>query len=67
MIGKQLPFGGLGESGMGTYHGKASFDCFTHSRSVVTRSLMIDPKLRYPPPRFSLEKLKRSYRFLLGD
>jgi acyl-CoA reductase-like NAD-dependent aldehyde dehydrogenase len=66
MFGKALPFGGLGESGMGAYHGKASFDCFTHRRSILRRSLAIDPKLRYPPSRFKLATLKRAYRFLLG-
>jgi aldehyde dehydrogenase (NAD+) len=66
MIGKNLPFGGLGDSGMGAYHGRASFDCFTHQRSVLRRSLAFDPKLRYPPPRISLSVLKRAFRFLLG-
>jgi aldehyde dehydrogenase (NAD+) len=66
MIGKDLPFGGLGDSGLGAYHGKTSFDCFTHRRSVLRRSLAFDPKLRYPPPRISLATLKRAYRFLLG-
>ena len=66
MIGKDLPFGGLGESGLGAYHSQASFDCFTHRRSVLRRSLAFDPKLRYPPPRISLATLKRAYRFLLS-
>jgi aldehyde dehydrogenase (NAD+) len=66
MIGKGLPFGGLGESGLGAYHGKTSFDCFTHQRSVLHRSFACDPPLRYPPPRISLEALRRAYRFLLG-
>ena len=66
MIGKDLPFGGLGDSGLGAYHGQASFDCFTHRRSVLRRSLALDPRLRYPPPRISLATLKRAYRFLLG-
>ena len=66
MIGKDLPFGGLGESGLGAYHGQASFNCFTHRRSVLRGSLAFDPKLRYPPPRISLATLKRAYRFLLG-
>ena len=66
MVGKDLPFGGLGESGLGAYHGKASFDCFTHYRSVLRRSFRFDSKLRYPPPRISLATLKRAYRFLLG-
>ena len=66
MVGKGLPFGGLGESGLGAYHGEASFACFTHYRSVLRRSLSLDPKLRYPPPRISLATLKRVYRFLLN-
>jgi aldehyde dehydrogenase (NAD+) len=66
MVGKNLPFGGLGESGLGAYHGQASFDCFTHRRSVLRRSLALDPRLRYPPPRISLATLKRAFRFLLG-
>jgi len=65
-FGKGLPLGGLGESGLGAYHGKASFDCFTHYRSVLRRSFRFDSKLRYPPARISLATLKRAYRFLLG-
>jgi aldehyde dehydrogenase (NAD+) len=66
MVGKDLPFGGLGDSGLGAYHGQASFDCFTHRRSVLRRSLAFDPRLRYPPPGISLAALKRVYRILLG-
>lgn len=66
MVGKDLPFGGLGESGLGAYHGRASFDCFSHHRSVLRRSFALDSKLRYPPPRVSLTTLKRAFRFLLG-
>ena len=66
MIGKGLPFGGLGESGLGAYHGKASFDCFTHYRSVLRRSFRFDAKVRYPPPRLSLAALKRAFPFLLS-
>lgn len=65
LLGKQLPFGGLGESGMGTYHGKASFDCFTHYRPVLRRTFFPDFRLRYPPPRFDLPTLKRVARWLL--
>ncbi len=67
ILGKALPFGGVGESGMGAYRGKASFDCFTHYRSVLRRSTRIDPSFRYPPPKLSLNGLKRIYRFLLRD
>jgi aldehyde dehydrogenase (NAD+) len=44
-----LPFGGVGESGMGAYHGKHSFDTFSHRKSILRRSTIIDPDLRYPP------------------
>ncbi|MEM6789488.1 MAG: aldehyde dehydrogenase family protein [Myxococcota bacterium] len=44
-----LPFGGVGESGMGAYHGKASFDTFTHHKSVLAKSNLLDIAVRYPP------------------
>ena len=51
-----LPFGGVGESGMGSYHGKKSFDTFTHERSVVHKSTKIDLPMRYFP--YSKKKLR---------
>jgi aldehyde dehydrogenase (NAD+) len=54
-----LPFGGVGESGMGAYHGKFGFDTFSHHRSVHTRSTKIDPALMYPPYTAKKEKLLR--------
>ena len=44
-----MPFGGVGASGMGAYHGKAGFDCFTHYRSIVDKKTWIDLPLRYQP------------------
>lgn len=44
-----LPFGGVGESGMGRYHGKLSFDAFTHERAVVNMTTRFDLSMRYPP------------------
>jgi aldehyde dehydrogenase (NAD+) len=46
-----LPFGGVGYSGMGAYHGKHTFDCFTHKKSVMRRKLILESTndLRYPP------------------
>jgi len=44
-----LPFGGVGASGMGSYHGKKSFDTFTHFKSVVKQSSRFDIPVRYPP------------------
>lgn len=45
------PFGGVGHSGMGGYHGKYSFDCFSHKRSVLLRDdhKLLDIPIRYPP------------------
>ncbi|MBL9114685.1 MAG: aldehyde dehydrogenase family protein [Verrucomicrobiaceae bacterium] len=61
-----LPFGGVGSSGMGASHGKAGFDEFSHRRSILWRSVQVDPSMRYPPARGSLLLLKRIRRFLLG-
>lgn len=44
-----LPFGGVGPSGMGAYHGQAGFDTFSHLRSVYDRGVRPDPSLIYPP------------------
>lgn len=44
-----LPFGGVGASGIGAYHGKAGFDTFSHLRPVLKKGTWIDPSLRYPP------------------
>jgi aldehyde dehydrogenase (NAD+) len=57
----ELPFGGVGESGMGAYHGKASFDVFSHAKSVLKRSTRPDPALAYPPYTESKEKLMRRF------
>lgn len=43
-----LPFGGVGDSGMGAYHGKYGFDAFSHLKPVLEKYLT-DPPLRYPP------------------
>jgi aldehyde dehydrogenase (NAD+) len=66
ILGKDLPFGGVGASGTGAYRGKAGFDCFTHYKSVLRRSLLVDPTFRYPPGSVSVAALKRVARFLLG-
>ena len=56
-----LPFGGIGSSGMGSYHGKASFDTFSHQKSVLKRGLWLEFNLRFPP---YLHKLKWIQRLL---
>ena len=57
-----LPFGGVGNSGMGSYHGKQSFDTFTHYRSVLKKANWLDLPMRYHP--YSGEKLRWIKRFL---
>lgn len=54
-----LSFGGVGSSGMGNYHGKAGFDTFSHEKGVLNKSLIVDPKLIYPPYKDKVEILKR--------
>ncbi len=44
-----LPFGGVGFSGMGAYHGKAGFDTFTHYKSVLKKPFWFEPPFKYPP------------------
>lgn len=46
---KNLPFGGVGHSGIGAYHGKVSFDLFSHKKAIVKRGSWIDPPIRYAP------------------
>ena len=57
-----LPFGGVGNSGKGSYHGKQSFDTFTHYRSVLKKANWLDLPMRYHP--YSGEKLRWIKRFL---
>ncbi len=59
MLNPHLPFGGVGPSGMGNYHGKAGFDTFSHHKSVMTRSFKFDPSFRYPPYTSFKQKLMR--------
>ncbi|MDP4276462.1 MAG: aldehyde dehydrogenase [Bacteroidota bacterium] len=55
---KKLPFGGVGESGMGKYHGKTSFYLFSNERSVLISSKRIDFPVKYPPYK-QFDKLKK--------
>lgn len=56
-----LPFGGVGPSGMGGYHGKYSFEVFSHRRSLIKKSTKIDMKLIYPPYK---DKVKLAKLFM---
>lgn len=58
-----LPFGGVGNSGIGAYHGKAGFDTFTHYKSVLHKGTWFDPNMKYPP---YTKKKQKWVRWLLG-
>lgn len=60
IINPALPFGGVGFSGLGKYHGKTSFDSFSHKKSLLKKSNWIDLPFRYPPyKKFYLKLLKK--------
>lgn len=58
-----LPFGGVGLSGIGAYHGKTGFDSFTHQKSILHKPFWLEPKLKYAP--YSETKLK-IIKWLIG-
>ncbi len=53
---ENLPFGGVGKSGMNSYHGKESYKIFTHSKSVLEKNYKLEMNLKYPP--YNKKKLK---------
>ena len=57
----ELPFGGVGESGTGAYHGRRGFDTFSHHRSVLSRPTRPDPSVLYPPYTRLKERLLRRF------
>ena len=58
IAGETLPFGGVGESGMGSYHRRYSFETFTHRKSVVYKTFSPDPLFRYPPLTDKVKRMK---------
>ncbi len=60
MTNPELPFGGVGNSGMGSYHGQAGFDTFSHVKTVMKRAFALDAPVRYAPfSKFKLSLLKK--------
>jgi aldehyde dehydrogenase (NAD+) len=59
LVPPDLPFGGVGDSGMGAYHGKRGFDAFSHQKSVLKKPTRPDLKMLYPPYKPRMEKLVR--------
>ncbi|MFA6717281.1 MAG: aldehyde dehydrogenase, partial [Victivallaceae bacterium] len=58
-INASMPFGGVGESGIGAYHGKYGFDTFSHFKPVMVKSTLIDIPVRYPPFAKKLNLLRK--------
>lgn len=57
-----LPFGGVGHSGMGAYHGKASYDTFSHYKSILEQTTAFDIPVRYPGSKITFELAKKLFR-----
>jgi aldehyde dehydrogenase (NAD+) len=63
-VNPNLPFGGIGLSGYGAYHGKHTFDVFSHTKSVMIRGTWMDLPLRYPPYNDKKQKqIRRAFKF----
>ena len=60
----RLPFGGVGHSGIGAYHGKRSFDIFSHHKAVVVKATWLDIPIRYAPYGEKLKKIKLLLKWL---
>ena len=58
----ELPFGGIGNSGMGCYHGKRSFEAFTHDKAIMDKALWLDLRVRYAPFKGKLKLVKMLMR-----
>jgi len=56
-----LPFGGVGESGIGAYHGRANFKTFSHEKSVLNKPFFMDMNLRYPPYKNKQKLIERMF------
>ncbi len=63
-VNRRLPFGGIGESGMGAYHGKNGFDVFTHKKGVVKKATWLDIPIRYAPYGNKIKSIKKWLKWL---
>jgi len=54
-----MPFGGIGNSGIGSYHGKKTFEIFSHAKPVLKTGTWLDPGIKYPPLKGKLNLLKK--------
>ncbi|UFH35196.1 aldehyde dehydrogenase [Flavobacterium acetivorans] len=61
---KRLPFGGVGHSGIGAYHGRLSFDIFSHQKGIVKKANWLDLPMRYAPYKDKLKLIRRILKWL---
>ena len=61
VVNANLPFGGIGYSGNGRYHSKATFDTFSYEKSIFEPSIKWEPDLKYPPYKDSQLKLVKKF------
>ena len=64
LVNNRLPFGGVGHSGIGAYHGKLSFDLFSHKKSIVKRGNWLDLPMRYAPYGNKLKWIKKLLKLI---
>ena len=65
-VNPNLPFGGIGLSGYGAYHGKYTFDAFSHNKGVLKKSSWLDIPLRYPPyTPGKAKRIKSAFKLIL--
>ena len=64
LANNRLPFGGVGNSGMGAYHGKLSFDIFSHKKAIVMKGTWLDLPMRYAPYKDKLKSIKKLLKWL---
>ena len=61
---QRLPFGGVGHSGIGAYHGSLSFDTFSHKKAIVKKANWLDLPMRYAPYKDKLKTIKKLLKWL---
>jgi aldehyde dehydrogenase (NAD+) len=61
---KRLPFGGVGHSGIGAYHGSLSFDVFSHRKAIVKKANWLDLPMRYAPYKDKLATIKKVLKWM---
>ena len=61
---KRIPFGGVGHSGIGAYHGSLGFDTFSHKKGIVKKANWLDLPLRYAPYKDKLSTIKKLLKWL---